>query len=41
VAVTGYGRREDKELAREAGFDHYFVKPLDVDGLLAVIATLQ
>ena len=41
VAVTGYGRREDKELARDAGFDHYFVKPLDVDGLLAVIATLH
>jgi signal transduction histidine kinase len=41
VAVTGYGRREDRELAKDAGFDHYFVKPVDVDGLLAVIATLK
>ena len=40
VAVTGYGRREDREQAKEAGFDHYFVKPVDVEGLLAVIATL-
>ncbi|KQQ32381.1 autoinducer kinase [Duganella sp. Leaf126] len=40
VAVTGYGRREDREASKEAGFDHYFVKPIDVDALLAVIATL-
>jgi len=40
VAVTGYGRREDREQARDAGFDHYFVKPLDVKALLALIADL-
>ena len=40
VAVTGYGRREDRDLAIAAGFDHYFVKPVDVDALLAVIARL-
>ena len=40
VAVTGYGRREDRDAAKAAGFDHYFVKPLDVDALLALIATL-
>nr|WP_315256731.1 ATP-binding protein [uncultured Duganella sp.] len=40
VAVTGYGRREDRELATAAGFDHYFVKPVDVEALLALIARL-
>jgi signal transduction histidine kinase len=40
VAVTGYGRREDREQADTAGFDHYFVKPVDVDALLALIASL-
>ena len=40
VAVTGYGRREDRDASTAAGFDHYFVKPLDVDALLAVIAAL-
>ncbi|MTV36075.1 hybrid sensor histidine kinase/response regulator [Duganella radicis] len=40
VAVTGYGRREDREQARAAGFDHYFVKPLDVEALMALIASL-
>jgi signal transduction histidine kinase len=40
VAVTGYGRREDREQAALAGFDHYFVKPVDMQKLLALIATL-
>jgi signal transduction histidine kinase len=40
VAVTGYGRREDRDQATGAGFDHYFVKPVDVDALLALIARL-
>ncbi|MQA37271.1 hybrid sensor histidine kinase/response regulator [Rugamonas aquatica] len=41
VAVTGYGSREDRELASAAGFDHYFVKPVDVEALLKLIAGLQ
>ena len=29
IAVTGYGQREDRQRASEAGFDYYFVKPTD------------
>ncbi|HWI39452.1 MAG TPA: response regulator [Burkholderiales bacterium] len=29
VAVTGYGSKEDRERAMEAGFDYHFVKPTD------------
>src|SRR5262245_33033826 len=29
VAVTGYGSERDRELARQAGFDHHFLKPVD------------
>jgi len=29
IAVTGYGQREDRARASEAGFDYYFVKPTD------------
>jgi CheY-like chemotaxis protein len=29
IAVTGYGQREDRVRASEAGFDYYFVKPTD------------
>jgi CheY-like chemotaxis protein len=28
VAVTGYGRPDDRERARQAGFDHHLVKPV-------------
>jgi signal transduction histidine kinase len=29
VALTGYGREYDREQARNAGFDHHLVKPVD------------
>jgi CheY-like chemotaxis protein len=29
IAVTGYGTKEDRERAMEAGFDYHFVKPTD------------
>ena len=31
VALTGYGSDEDRSRAREAGFDEYLVKPVDLD----------
>jgi two-component system CheB/CheR fusion protein len=29
IAVTGYGRDEDRRRAHEAGFDHHLTKPVD------------
>jgi CheY-like chemotaxis protein/anti-sigma regulatory factor (Ser/Thr protein kinase) len=40
IAVSGYGRREDKENADMAGFDHYFVKPLDTTKLMVLLSEL-
>ena len=37
VAVTGYGQREDRQLAADAGFDHHFVKPTDPRQLAELI----
>lgn len=37
VAVTGWGQQADRQRAREAGFDEHLVKPVDVDGLLALL----
>ena len=37
VAVTGWGQSEDKRRAKEAGFDHHFTKPLDLDVLEAFV----
>jgi signal transduction histidine kinase/DNA-binding response OmpR family regulator len=38
VAVTGYGRSEDRARSRESGFDHHLVKPVDLDALARVLA---
>jgi DNA-binding response OmpR family regulator len=38
VAITGYGQETDRARSAEAGFDHHFVKPVDMASLLAVLA---
>jgi len=38
VALTGYGQRQDREEARQAGFDHYLVKPADLGEVAEVLA---
>jgi CheY-like chemotaxis protein len=38
VAVTGYGRSEDRQRAREAGFDRHLTKPVVEATLQAVLA---
>ena len=38
VALSGLGQAEDKERAAEAGFDHHFTKPVDVNALLSLLA---
>jgi CheY-like chemotaxis protein len=40
VAVTGYARKSDGELARGAGFDEHLVKPVELDELVALLANL-
>jgi len=39
VAYTGYNQLEDRERAKEAGFDHFLVKPVATDVLLNLIAS--
>jgi signal transduction histidine kinase/ActR/RegA family two-component response regulator len=38
VAISGYGREEDIQRSRAAGFDHHLVKPVDLAALEAVLA---
>jgi signal transduction histidine kinase/CheY-like chemotaxis protein len=38
MAISGYGQRSDRAEAAEAGFDEYFVKPVDGDALSAALA---
>ena len=37
VALTGYGQAEDRERARQAGFDAHLTKPADVATVAAVV----
>jgi signal transduction histidine kinase/ActR/RegA family two-component response regulator len=38
VALTGYGQHQDREEAQQAGFDHYLVKPADLNQVNKVLA---
>ena len=40
VAVTGWGQEGDRRRAKEAGFDHHLVKPVDPAALMRLMATL-
>jgi two-component system, chemotaxis family, CheB/CheR fusion protein len=40
VALTGYGRPEDRDRALAAGFDAHLVKPVDPEELNEVLVTL-
>ncbi|HEU4427250.1 MAG TPA: PAS domain S-box protein [Myxococcota bacterium] len=40
VALTGYGREEDRAQARAAGFDDHLTKPVEPDALTRIVAAL-
>jgi signal transduction histidine kinase/CheY-like chemotaxis protein len=40
IAITGYGQESDRARATAAGFDHHFVKPVDIEALQKVLARL-
>jgi signal transduction histidine kinase/ActR/RegA family two-component response regulator len=40
IAVTGWGQDEDRRRSREAGINHHFVKPIDLDALERLLAKL-
>jgi two-component system CheB/CheR fusion protein len=41
VALTGYGRDEDRRTAAEAGFDHHLVKPVEETQLARLLADVS
>lgn len=38
IAISGYAQENDRVRAREAGFDHHFAKPVDIDALSSLLA---
>jgi CheY-like chemotaxis protein len=41
IAITAYAKPTDKMLAKMAGFDHHFGKPIHPDVLINLIATIR
>jgi CheY-like chemotaxis protein len=40
IALTGWGQERDRQLSREAGFDHHYVKPVDPATLTKLLASI-
>ena len=41
IALSGWGQEEDRRRSRDAGFDHHFVKPVDIDALSTLLMKLR
>jgi phosphotransferase system HPr (HPr) family protein len=41
IAITGFGRDEDRQRAQACGFDGFFLKPFDQDAFDSLMALLQ
>ena len=37
VAITGWGQPSDRQKAKEAGFDDYFVKPVELEAIRGLL----
>jgi CheY-like chemotaxis protein len=40
IAISAFGQEEALDASREAGFDHYFVKPISLDRLLPILSSV-
>ncbi len=41
VAMTGYGKESDRQRSREAGFDHYLVKPAKFEKVQEILVSVS
>lgn len=41
IALTGWGQAEDRRRTQLAGFDHHLTKPVDIQLLLSLLASLE
>ena len=41
IALTGYGQARDRDLSKQAGFDHHLVKPVEFRALANILAALE
>jgi PAS domain S-box-containing protein len=41
IAITGYGQEQDRQETAAAGFDYHYVKPVDAEQLLTLLAEVK
>ncbi len=41
IALTGYGQAHDRILSKSSGFEHHFVKPMDIERLGQVLGSVR
>lgn len=41
IALTGWGKDEDRQRSHEAGFDHHLIKPVELDALESLLDSLE
>ena len=41
IALTGWGRQDDIDSARAAGFDGHLLKPVEADAMVSLIQSLR
>jgi signal transduction histidine kinase/PleD family two-component response regulator len=41
VGVSGYGQEEHRLRSKQAGFDHHIIKPIELDALTSLLASLR
>jgi CheY-like chemotaxis protein len=41
IALSGYGQDEARQRAKEAGFDHHLIKPVEPDALGALLGSMS
>jgi signal transduction histidine kinase/ActR/RegA family two-component response regulator len=41
IALTGYSQEEDRKKSLESGFDYHFVKPVDIEKLMALFEKIS
>jgi PAS domain S-box-containing protein len=41
IALSGWGQQEDRRRSLEAGFDYHLIKPVDINALQALLASLK
>ncbi|THC41865.1 ATP-binding protein [Massilia sp. Mn16-1_5] len=41
IALTGYGQAHDRILSKSSGFEHHFVKPMDIERLGQVLGAVR